>query len=636
MKSPRRRTLALTPVCLLTLLAIGPSGACRRDREVTVVNDVATLLDRADGKGTPLALQPLGSHLTVSMPLFGGADFYPVVDSRGFVAARDVASFPITGREAFVTAQRLPVRTLARAAVKELSMGMLVTTLALPTLTDAKLLAIVEGGNVVGFVEESGIGTSMPAAAQFASFARAMVREADYAAAIRLLGAGLRAYPDDPSLAPWLDLAKRAYGDPLGFTPPPRLAAVAPVPAVKKPGPAYVAPLSTPVLAEPSATAKTTTVLRQNTLVRVTAIRGDFAEVTLAAVQQATWAPYAATLDSLPQKLPAALRAAVTGASAVAPNAEGPEEAAAATYGGSDRPRPGVAATGFVALAALQGAPNTTTALLERAKKAQADHKADEALELLTRAVGLGNFAPDASQALFDASVAANDLERAVWGTLFSRQEAGPLFALREATGWSTPTVLEVALLQGCKPPLSPGSPTEVVAMFARLARPSPGQCLLVTHAAETCLDCGLPEAQAQRKFEREQRAGETFFATADELYPQGPFLRLTLANTTAEAGPPRLPVFITYDDKTYWLPILALGAFEHVSLYVQIDTYRDLYAVSLGDEHAAARAESAPEFVVTNPSTATVWIGVAPSDCQECLREGDGEHFGREGPYGD
>jgi hypothetical protein len=283
-------------------------------------------------------------------------------------------------------------------------------------------------------------------------------------------------------------------------------------------------------------------------------------------------------------------------------------------------------ATFYVRVVDLQLAAATEESLVARAEKADADGKRDEAIELLSRALALGDSEPRTYEALFDAAIAAGDLERAVWAALVFEAGVGPLHALRGATGWSSPQIEEVALVQGCRGPLHPGGAVETVQVLGPLRKPKAGECLVLTGWTSVCEDCNQPDPHAAYERARQAReAMDGFVQKADELYPLGPYLRVTVVNTSFTAGPPRRPLFVKYGG-THWVPILALGAHERVTVYVKVDTYRDVYGVSLGEDDQGEPGEGdGGSFLVRAPDAPIVWVGEADGDCEECDR-GDGE----------
>jgi hypothetical protein len=177
---------------------------------------------------------------------------------------------------------------------------------------------------------------------------------------------------------------------------------------------------------------------------------------------------------------------------------------------------------------------------------------------------------------------------------------------------------VEAALLAGCKEPIRADTQTTVVTELTTLKRPKPGDCLVVTELDALCLDCNSDEADARRTLDRLDSATKKFWEVADELYPKGPFLRVTIANQSSHAGPPADPVFVHFQNKSYWLPIQALAAYEHISVYVPVSEYRgELYGVALGAEQVA-EPENSSGFVVSQPS-GTAWLGVNFETCQDC-----------------
>lgn len=586
-------------------LALG-GAACSREVEVTVVVDSAPLLDKPSMDAIPAGAAEMGKRLLVRVPRYGKKPFWAVKDAKTFVKADEVAPFPVAGSLAFVSAERLTVTGPAGSVAKELRLGSPVRTFSNAVLADRQLLAVVEDGVVVGFCDPAGVSTEKPPASLFTQRVHEMVRAGDFDGAKKFVDGGLTAYPGEASLKPWGELLRRA-AEPLAFPPPGQRVAVPPDPPVKSGALAYVAPLAAAVLGEPRADAKPLTVVRQNTPLKVVDAEGAFAKVQLAETDAVAWAPFLGQISFLPDRLPERYRA---------PEAE---------PGGAAVTAAGAEAVFHVRLVDLQGAPSTEESLVARAKQAQAAGKPDEALELLSRALGLGDAEPETYEALFDGAIAAGDLERAAWAAVMARTKHPPIHALRGAAGWSEPAIVDVALVQGCHAPLQPGGAVETVALRSTLRRPKPGGCLVLMDSTTVCEDCTRDQESAFTARKHEEAANQKFVEAAEELYPLGPFLRITVANTSFTAGPPRAPLFVTYG-KAYWVPLLALGAYERVTLYVKIDTYRDVYGVSLGEEDAGDPDEAGAggTFVVEAPETATVWVGQEEPECEECERDGD------------
>jgi hypothetical protein len=595
---------------LAFVLALAAAG-CSREVEVTVVVDSTPFLDKASLDASPTSTADMGKRFTVKVPKFGTHAFWAVKDTKSFVKTADVSPYPVTGSPNFVTTAKLPVKGPKGDVLKELPLGAPVSTIAPPAMAEKKMLAVVENGAVIGFCDVAGVSAQKPPPAVFSGSVKELLRQGDIESATRFLEGGLAAYPDEPSLKPWVELVRRATTDPLSFTPPGQRTTVAPEPAAKKGANAWVAPLAAAVFEAAKADGRIVTVVRQNTQVKVLDVTGAFAKVELAATDAVTWAPAEGELSKLPDKLPEKYRAPAA------------EEAAA----------PAPAPALFMRLADLQGAASTAEKLVARGKSALAANKADEGIELLSRAVGLGDPDSGAFEPLFDAAVAAGDRERAVWALAIVKLHAPILHALRGANGWSSAKIADVALVRGCRAPLLAGGGLESTEMLSKLARPKPGQCLVVSGSQQACEDCQADADSAEQKLQKETAANEKFLSTADELYPLGPYLRITVVNTGAVAGPPREPLFVTLGNKTYWVPILALGAYERVTLYLSVANDREVYAVSVGDESPGEMGEDAStELTVENPQGSTVWVGQSDGDCQACERnEADGTDSFRE-----
>jgi len=620
MSMPRHPASARRPLALGLALALLAAG-CAREVEVTVVVDGTPLLDKARLDAATTAEAEFGKRLVVKVPKLGKKPFWAVKDAKAYVKADDVAPYPLTGTPMFVQVEKLTVLGRLGATIKELRLGSPVSTFTNPALAARKVLAVVEDGVVVGFCDPAGVSADKPPVQVFAQRVLELVKAGDFAAAGRFVEAGLAAYPGEQSLAPWSDLLERAAADPLAFPPPGQRAAIVPEPALRKGAPAFVAPLAAGALAAPRADAKLLTVLRQNTPVKVLEIGGAFAKVELGTSEAPAWAPFEGALSQLPTAVPPQYRA---------PETE--EDAAEVTAAGAQ------ASAFFVRVVDLQAAAATEEGLVARAKKAEAAGKRDEALELLTRALALGDAEGQTYETLFDAAVAAGDLERSVWAALVFRKVADPLHALRGATGWSTPVIEEVALVQGCRGPLLPGAAVETVEVGGQLRKPKPGQCLVLTGSLSVCENCDQQDAETAYEAMRQAReAIDDFVQKADELYPLGPYLRVTVANTSFTAGPPRQPLFVEYGS-THWVPILALGAYERVTVYVKVDTYRDVYGVSLGEDDPGEPGEGdGGTFHVDSPDAPIVWVGEADGECEECHRGGgEDEEEGGDGYEGD
>lgn len=606
MSMPRQPASTRRPLALAFALALLAAG-CAREVEVTVVVDGTPLLDKASMDAIATGQAELGKRLVVKVPKLGRKPFWRVKDAKAFVKADDVAPYPLAGSPMFVQVEQLTVQGRAAATVKELRLGSPVSTYSNPALAERRVLAIVEDGVVIGFCDAAGVSTEKPPVTVFRQRVVELVKAADFAGAARFVEAGLAAYPGEQSLAPWSDLLRRA-ADPVAFPPPGQRAAIVPEPALRKGAPAFVAPLAAGVLGAPKADAKLLTVLRQNTPVKVLELGGAFAKIELAASATVAWAPFEGMLSKLPSSVPAQY---------VAPETE--EDAAEVTTAGAH-------ATYYVRVVDLQAAAATEESLVARAKKAEAAGKPDEALELLSRALALGDSEQQTFEALFDAAIAAGDLERGVWAALVFQSAVGPLHALRGATGWSSPEIEEVALVQGCRGPLLPDGAIESVDVLGQLRRPKAGECLVLSGPTSICEDCNQADADVAYEQAREAReAMDDFVQKAGELYPLGPYLRVTVVNASLTAGPPRRPLFVEYGG-THWVPILALGAHERVTVYVKVDTYRDVYGVSLGEDDPGEPGEGdGGSFVVRAPDAPIVWVGEGDGDCEECHR-GDGE----------
>jgi hypothetical protein len=604
---PRRPSPAHRPLALaLALLAAG----CAREVEVTVVVDGTPLLEKARPGAATLSEAELGKRLFVKVPRLGTKPFWAVKDAKAYVKADDVAPYPLAGTPTFVQVEKLTVLGRAGATVKELRLGSPVSTFTNPALAARKVMAVVDDGVVVGFCDPAGVSAEKPPVQVFAQRVLELVKAGDFADANRFIEAGLAAYPGEQSLAPWSDLLQRAAADPFAFPPPGQRAAIVPEPALKKGAPAFVAPLAAGVLAAPKGDAKLLTVLRQNTPVKVLEIGGAFAKVELGPSDAVAWATFAGTLSELPTIVPPQHRA---------PETE--EDAAEVTPAGA------LAPALFVRVVDLQASAATEESLVAWAKKAGDAGKRDEALELLSRAFALGDAEGETYEALFDAAIAAGDLERALWAALVFRKVADPLHALRGATGWSSPLIEEVALVQGCRERLVPGAAVEAVEVGGPLRKPRPGQCLVLRGPLSVCEDCDQHDAEtAYQALRQARQAVDEFVQEADELYPLGPYLRVTVVNTSFTAGPPRQPLFVKYGG-THWVPILALGAYERVTVYVGVNTYRDVYGVSLGEDDPGEPGEDdGGTFHVVSPDAPIVWVGEADGECEECHRDGDEE----------
>lgn len=608
MSAPRPSASARWPLALASAVALLAAG-CAREVEVTVVVDAAPLLEKARLDATATGEAALGKRLVVKVPRFGEKPLWAVKGARAFVRAADVAPYPIAGTSMFVQIEQLTIAGPQGATVKELRLGSPVSTFATPALAARKVLGVVDDGVVIGFCDAAGVSADKPPVQVFTQRVLELVKAGAFAAAGRFVEAGLAAYPGAQNLAPWGELLARAAADPLAFPPPGQRAAIVPEPALKKGAPAFVAPLAAGALAAPKGDAKLLTVLRQNTPVKVLEIGGAFAKVQLGPSGQVAWATFEGTLAQLPTAVPPQYRA---------PETE--EDAAEVTPAGAST-------AFFVRVVDLQAAAATEESLVARAQAAQAAGTLDEALELLTRALALGDAEQATYDSLFDAAVAAGDLERGVWATLVFRKFVDPLHALRGAAGWSSPLIEEVALVQGCRAPLLPGARVEAVEVGGQLRAPAPGQCLALASSLSVCEDCNqhdLETAHAQLRAARGDN--DRFLQKAAELYPLGPFLRITVANTSFTAGPPRRPLFVKYGT-THWVPILALGAYERVTVYVKVDTYRDVYGVSLGEDDPGEPGEGdGGAFHVVSPDAAIVWVGEADGQCEECHRDGGDE----------
>jgi hypothetical protein len=607
----RRRVLA--PAVALALLA----AACTREVEVTVVVESTPLLDRARMDASPVGEAVMGARLTVKVPKYGSKPFWAVKDAKSFVRADDVAAYPLSGSPAFVTEEKLAVNAPGGAVVKELRLGSPVNTWTAPALADHEVVALVENGVVIGFCDAAAVSPAKPPASLFAERVHELVRGGDFEGAARFLDAGVAAYPRDPTLEPWIELLRRA-ADPLAFPPPGQRTAVRPEPPVRKGAPAYVAPLAAAVLGAARPDASPVTVVRQNTELRVLDVVEPYARVQLAPAKAPVWSPVVGREPYLPEALPEKYRAPAA--------AEGQPTVTTA----------GTEAALYVRLVDLQGAPSTQQSLVSRAQAAQSAGNADEPLELLSRALGLGGAEPATYEALFDAAVAAGDLERAMWAAVMAKTRTPPVFALRGAAGWSEPAIVDVALVHGCSGPLQPGGTVELVGMRSPLRPAKPGQCLAIGGTALVCEDCALEQERARKKVQQEAQANARFLQAAGELYPLGPFLRITVENRSFTAGPPSAPLFLTYG-KTYWIPILALGAYERVTLYVQVNA-RDLYGLSLGEEDPGEPDDRAGETIsIAAPKGPVVWVGEPDLDCEACEREGqDGSHDPEESDDGE
>lgn len=607
MPPPRHPGSARRPLAFAVALALLAAG-CARQVDVTVVVEATPLLDRASMDASPIGEAELGKRLAVKVPRFGVKRFWAVKDAKAFVSANDVAPYPIAGSPMFASAEKVAVVGRGGATVKELRLGSPVRTFSSPVLAERKVLAVIEGGVVVGFCDPASVSADKPPVSVFTERVLELVRAGDFAGAGRFLEAGLAAYPGERSLAPWSELLGRA-AEPLAFPPPGQRAAIVPDPELQKGAPAWVAPLAAAVLAAPRADTKPLTVLRQNTPVKVLEIGGAYAKIELAESEAVAWAPVEGSLSRLPTSVPTRYRGPVAEEGAAEPVAAGTQAAF------------------FVRVVDLQPAASTEESLVLRARTAQAEGKQDEALELLSRALGLGDAEAETYDALFDAAIAAGDLERAVWAAIVFKALPAPLHALRGAAGWSTPRIEEVALVKGCRGPAQPGAAIETVEILGNLRKPKPGQCLVLKGSLSVCESCAQRDAETAWELARGARqAVDDCVQKADELYPLGPFLRITVANTSLAAGPPRQPLFVTYG-ATHWVPILALGAYERVTVYVKVDTYRDVYGVSLGEEDPGEPGEDdGGTFVVANPDAPIVWVGEADGECEECHRGGEEE----------